>query len=442
MNHTAVGAGPGDSHSEGSARNVPLDNTSGTSTALHHGSLQTPPMPRSPMVFGVSPSHSKQNAVNTPRVNCLTEYLREERQSGPLSLDSHLFPGGLLPGAVVEVWGNSNCGKSMLTLTLIATALLPTVWKGIELGGCNTGVTLIDCDQHFSIFHLVSLMYKRVKAQLKIAKDTLSAHKEGKTTDIKPVCNVREFMDLLRTNKANLKTKIEEMVQGCLKSLYYIKCMESVQLPIVLASVDDHLAKNSDVSLVVVDSLSAFCWYDWVYRGGGKFVEMKKYYDKIFGALLANIKKHNVVLLAVKQALFLKSSEESSRKGQDEQEEEQEVLQEKRLLQDDENDMDMEEGDCMENMTESEYFGYAWVSSVTCQIIVSKMRVNPKGRSCVSHQCAVVAGTKDILQANDRNCESKEPLFSAAVTRGKQSTKLFFVIGDEGVLWRQVVHIT
>lgn len=275
---------------------------------------------------------------------------------------------------------------------------------------------------------------------MKHAKDTLSAHKQGKTSDIMPICNVQEVTELLQSNKASLKTKIEEMVQGRLKSLYYIRCMESVQFPIVLASMDDHLTKNSDVSLVVVDSLSAFCWYDWIYRGGGKFVEMKKYYDRLFSVLLANIKKHNVVLLAVKQALFLKSSEESSRKGQDEQEEEQEMFQEQRVMQDD-NDMDMEEGDSMENMTESEYLGYTWVSNVTCQVIVSKMRVNSKTRSSVSHQGVVVGRTRDTPQSSDMSCEGKEALFSAAVIRDKQSSKLFFVIGEEGVLWRQMAYV-
>ena len=427
MNDEApVGTEPGDSCVHGCAESVPQDNTSGTNTALNHTSLHTPPVPRSPMVFGASPILSKlTDAHTTPRagVSCLVEYLREERHFRPLALDSHLFPGGLQPGDVVEVWGDTNCGKSMLTLTLIASALLPTEWSGIVLGGCSTGVTLIDCDHHFSIFQLVSLMYKKVKTKLKQAKDALKEHKLGKTTDMTLISNIKEITELLRSDKTSLKIKIEEMVQGCLKSLYYIKCMESLQFPIVLASMDEHLAKTSDVSLVVVDSLSAFCWYDWIYRGGGKFFEVKKYYDKVFSVLVANIKKYKVVLLAVKHALFLKPLEETSRKGLDQHEE-------KKMSKDDEND-NMDEGDSMENMSVSEYFGYTWVSSVTCQVVVSKARCNAKILPRV-----VGAGAKDSPRSTDVKGDGKETMFSAEVIQGQQNTKLFYAIGEEGVMWR------
>ncbi|KAG0726337.1 hypothetical protein GWK47_004358 [Chionoecetes opilio] len=203
---------------------------------------------------------------------------------------------------------------------------------------------------------------------------------------------------------------------------------------------DEHLAKNSDVSLVVVDSLSAFSWYDWIYRGNGRFVELKKYYDRMFSILLANIKKHKVVLLAVKQALFVKSSEDSSRKSQDEQEE-QEMFQDHKVVQDDENDMDMEEGDVIENMTESEYLGYAWVSGVVCQVIVSKVRVDSKTHSGAFPKDVVVAGPRQAPRSVDSYCEHKEALFSVEVIKNKQSTKSYYVIGEEGVLWRRLAQI-
>lgn len=362
----------------------------------------------------------------------MVEYMREERQSKPLPLDLHLFPGGLQPGDVVEVWGNTSCGKSVLTLSLVASALLPAEWCGIELGGCSSGVTFIDCDQHFNIFQLVNLMYKRVKIQIKLAKDALNKYSMDKSAEKTPILCVKEVTELLKSNRATMKTKIEEMVQDCLKSLYYIKCVESVQFPIVFASMEEHLAKHSDVSLVVVDSLSAFCWYDWVYQGAGKFYRLKEYYDRVLSVLLGNIRKYKVVLLALKQALFLKSLEETSRMDQAKDEEEPYHHQEGKR-QRGEIDVDMVEGDDMENMKLSEYLGYRWVSSVTWRVTLSKDRVSSLSPSNVSPKRS---SSKNLLHMSDMCEGGEETVFSAEVVKDKQR-KLFFVIGEEGVIWRQ-----
>lgn len=433
-----------DSCMEGFEGSLPEGNKCGTNTPLQKESL----CPPTPGAVGTSPSHShhtahasypSKTAAPHAGLTYMVQYLREEQQSSPLLLDPHLFPGGLQPGDVVEVWGNTNCGKSLLALSLVASALLPKVWCGIELGGCSTGVTLIDCDQHFSIFQLVNLMYRKVKVQIKLAKDSLSNHKQGKAVDKTLIQSVKEVTELLQSNKTSLKAKIEEMVHGCLKSLYYIKCMESVQFPVVLASMEEHLAKHSDVSLVVVDSLSAFCWYDWVYRAAGKFNILKKYYDKVLSVLLTNTRKYKVVLLAVKQALFLKSLEASPKMDHIGEETEEPYHRQGGKGQGDENDLDMIEGDEMENMTLSEYLGYGWVSSVTYRVILSKMRVGPLSPSCVSPKRV---SSKNFSHSSDVKCENDEVVFSAEVVKAKQRKCLFFVIDEEGVIWRQapVVH--
>lgn len=388
------------------------------STPVRHPCRYTPPVPTSPLVLGTSPGHTRQ-AIRTPRAVSLVEYLREEPRT--LHIDPHLFPTGLKPGDVVEVWGNANCGKSMLAVSLVATALLPLVWCGVQIGGCDAGVLFIDCDQHFSVFQLVNLMYCKVKTRLKLARSALKEHRQGKVANTMIITNIQELTELLRCSTAALKDKVQDMVQGRLKSFHYIRCLESVQYPIALASMDEHLARNSDVCLLVVDSLSAFTWYDWIYRAGGKFAELKKYYDKVLGALLANVKKYKVALIAVKQALFLKTSEDTTRKTVNDDDERDESV----MLEDD----DMEEGDMMKNMMESEYLGYAWVSTVTCRVITTKVRVT-KGL------LSVAPGNKNARNV-DSNCDVKEELFSAEVIRNRESEKLHFVITEEGAVWRQ-----
>ncbi|XP_050717899.1 DNA repair protein XRCC2-like [Eriocheir sinensis] len=442
---TPTGAVPKDACMEGFEGSALVGSKCGTSTPLHKSCLTNPPTATlpSPLACSTPPSHNKHqtaHATHTPKaatpyagVTYMVEYMREEGQSTPLPLDPHLFPGGLQPGDVVEVWGNTGCGKSVLTLSLVASALLPAEWCGIELGGCSTGVTFIDCDQHFSIFQLVNLMYKKVKAQIKLAKDALNNYRKGKTAEKTPIHSVKEVTELLKSNKASLKTKIEEMVQDCLKSLYYIKCVESVQFPIVFASMEEHLAKHSDVSLVVVDSLSAFCWYDWAYQGAGKFYRLKEYYDRVLSVLLANIRKYKVVLLTVKQALFLKSLEETPRMDQAKDEEEPYHRQEGKG-QRGEIDVDMAEGDDMENMKLSEYLGYEWVSSVTWRVILSKVRASSLSPSSVSPKGS---SSRNLPHRSDVMCEEEEAVFSAEVVKDKQRKWLFFVIDEEGVIWRQ-----
>ncbi|XP_045127053.1 DNA repair protein XRCC2 homolog [Portunus trituberculatus] len=392
----------------------PAPNRTPKNTPVRHPCLNTPPS-TSPLLLGAS--SLTRPAIRTPQPVSLVEYLREEPRT--LYIDPHLFPSGLEPGDVVEVSGPANCGKSMLALSLIATALLPAVWCGVQVGGCEAGVLYIDCEQHFSIFQLVNLMYRKVKIRVKLARGALKEHRRSGVTDTAVIANIRDLTELLRYSTSILKDKIQDMVQGRLEGFHYIGCLQSAQYPIALGSIDEHLAKNSDVCLLVVDSLSAFSWHDWIYKANGKFVELKKYYDKLLSVLLASVKKYKVALIAVKQALFLKMCEDNPRKSV---EDEEEVREESVVLDD-----DMEEGDVTGNMMENEYLGYTWVSGVTCQVIMSKVRVG-KGLSSVS------PGNKDTKNV-DLNSEVKQ-LFSAEVIRNKESVKLQFVVTEEGLMWQ------
>lgn len=428
---TPTGKGQGDPTMEGFKGSPPAGSKHITSTPQHKACSTSSPVPYPSHRKHLTPQASRSPKPFTPYagVTYMIEYLRKERLSSPLPLDPHLFPEGLLPGDVVDVEGKTNCGKSVLILTLIASALLPTVWCGIELGGCSTGVTFIDCDQHFSIFQLFNLMYKRVKTRLKQAKNVLSTYKQNKSTGKSLIHSIKDVTELLQSSKSSLKTKIEEMVHNCLKSLYYIKCMESEQFPIVLAAMEEHLAKHSDVSLVVVESLSAFCWYDWRLRGANKFHRIREYYDRVLSVLLSNAKKYKVVLLTVKHKLF---KSWKPRRNQIKEEIEK-PLQNQRVDGQHGENKDMVGGDEMKTMAVKEYLGYGWGSSVTWRIILSKPRVRIKTPSCVTPKCA---STKDSLHTIDMRCEHKNVVFSAEILNAKQRKLLFFVIDEEGVVWR------
>lgn len=427
---------------EGFEESEPTGNKCKTTTPQHKAYFSSPSVPTvlSPLPQGISPTHGKHLTTHaahsskpaTPYAGAtyMVEYVRKEHHSAPLPVDSHLFPEGLEPGDVVEVWGNIDCGKSALILSIVASALLPRVWCGIELGGCSTGVTLIDCDQHFSIFQLVNLMYKRVKSKLKLAKNALSNHSQNMTIDKLLIHSSKEVTELLRSNKTNLKTKIEEMVHNCLKSLYYIKCLRSEQFPLVLASMEEHLAKHSDVSLVVVESLSAFCGYDRFYRGAGKLYKMREYYDRVLSVLLANARKYKVVLLTVKHALF---ENFHPRMYQVQKQKEKSYQNQRGKRQGGKNDIPTVKSNYMKNMALFEYFGYGWVSSVTWSVILSKARVSPMTPLGV---IAKRARRNDSSNNSVMRSKHKEVVFSAKVVKAKQKRSLFFVIDEEGVIWR------
>lgn len=337
-----------------------------------------------------------------------------------VDLDPCLFPGGPQAGDVIEVSGNRNCGKSLLCLRLVVAVLLPQIWKGFNVGGCGGGVIYVDSDLHFNILHLENMMQRRIKKVLKMCKDAMKKKKLGHDIDERLIDDGKEVQEILHSDKTSLKVKIDKLVRESLKSFLYLKCTDSSQFAITLMSMDELIMNKTSVSLIIIDSISAFYWYDRSYRAE-TWYKLEQYYSRIFKVFLGHVKKHKLVLLSTRQSLFQKRSV-------------QDDCQSKYLHQ-------LEEEELEEGLTEYEYMGREWASHVTCRIYLSML--NPGDMSVPksdweprneANEKSSVAITGLVKSGSDKR--SDRQMYSAEVTKKGKKIKLVFTVHEDGVRWR------
>ncbi|XP_046365880.1 DNA repair protein XRCC2-like [Haliotis rufescens] len=190
-------------------------------------------------------------------------------------VEPKLFPNGLSPGEVVELFGAEGTGKSEVLLHCIAKCILPPEWLTFDLGGLGTKVIFIDTDYKFSILRLVILLEKKI-------------------TDI-----VNTEVDETKPSS----DEIEVFITKCLKRLYLVRCNSSHQLLCTLHSLETNIAADSDFAGIMIDSISAFYWIDRCNHGDGGSAHEKNM-NKIVDILQTIAKKYNLVVMATKAAVF------------------------------------------------------------------------------------------------------------------------------------------
>ncbi|KAJ9582041.1 hypothetical protein L9F63_003624 [Diploptera punctata] len=182
-------------------------------------------------------------------------------------LDEKLFSGGLHFGDVVEITGDIGSGKTLLITQLLAKCLLPKSMFEIDIGGLGAGAIIINSDHHFQLLKLVSIME--------------STFEENQQLD---------------------SSTIEKIIKTALANLIVLNCYDRVQLLVTFHSLDNILSSNKNISLIVVDSLSAFYWQDIVISGIHK---MDFYLKKTLKTLQSCIQEHKIVIIYTKQAHFV-----------------------------------------------------------------------------------------------------------------------------------------
>ena len=126
----------------------------------------------------------------------------------------------------VEIVGDSNSGKSFFIIELIARIILP-----IEHGGKDASVILINTDHKFSITKLVEIMHK--------------------------------FINFNKETTANLNESLEnseaiDVIKSSLVKLNIIKCYNESQLENSIVQLDGLLGSNSNIVMILIDSISTF----------------------------------------------------------------------------------------------------------------------------------------------------------------------------------------
>uniref|UniRef100_A0A182YNL3 RecA family profile 1 domain-containing protein n=1 Tax=Anopheles stephensi TaxID=30069 RepID=A0A182YNL3_ANOST len=145
------------------------------------------------------------------------------------NLDPILFPdGGLRAGELIEISGESNSGKSLLCLELIARIVLPASCGGLELRA-----VLIDCENSYSKAMLLNIMEKHILNQ---AEPTLA-----------------------RT-LADDPDRMAHIQQGALARLHLVLCHSLEQFELSLLALPALFIKHTELTFVLIDSVATFYW--------------------------------------------------------------------------------------------------------------------------------------------------------------------------------------
>lgn len=151
-------------------------------------------------------------------------------------LEINIFPDGPTPGTVTELCGEEGCGKTQFLLHLLVGAILPRSQNGVEIGGLETGVLLIDTECQFSTVRLMGILESRIRH----APSRSDA--DGETS----------------ISEENL----DSVIRDSLKRLHLVRCHSSDNLLLTLHSVESLLSAQSNIGLLLLDSMSAFYWID------------------------------------------------------------------------------------------------------------------------------------------------------------------------------------
>ncbi|XP_066305040.1 DNA repair protein XRCC2-like isoform X1 [Branchiostoma lanceolatum] len=183
-----------------------------------------------------------------------------------IQLETSLFRADAGPksGDAIEFYGPEGTAKTEMLLHLTARCILPT-----SQGGLEAGVVFVDTDYHFDILRLVTVLEGRLE-----------------TTD-------------------------EDRVKQCLRRLYIVRCNSSEQLVITLHSLEHIIASSSEVSLLIVDSISAFYWLDRSTDDSISGQELNQ--RRCVDILSRYLSDYGIVLIATKQALFGHKSRKSQK---------------------------------------------------------------------------------------------------------------------------------
>ncbi|XP_077365322.1 DNA repair protein XRCC2 [Festucalex cinctus] len=128
------------------------------------------------------------------------------------------------PGAVVELFGLEGTGKTELLYHFLCRAVLPN-----DAGGLQLDVLFIDTDRTLDMLRLVSIL----DAKLAGAAGSSSSPRQQ-----------------------------EARVRACLSRLLVAHCSASQQLLVTLHTLEDRLASQPSLALILLDSASAFYWSD------------------------------------------------------------------------------------------------------------------------------------------------------------------------------------
>ncbi|KAF3911785.1 hypothetical protein AA313_de0206944 [Arthrobotrys entomopaga] len=177
---------------------------------------------------------------------------------------------------IVEISSDRTCvGKTHLLYHLACVALLPESWNGINLDGKDGAVVFIDCDGRFDILRLVDTIGYYVQTRLNLAIQYCKSRLDSRDTEmgenpqIKDQDHSDDIEEYLHLLTAIESTHIVELAEYVLTHLHLYQptspsdLLEIIStLPEYLTSSPDHSSHNHPLSLLLIDNVSAFYWFE------------------------------------------------------------------------------------------------------------------------------------------------------------------------------------
>lgn len=159
-----------------------------------------------------------------------------------------------LTNETIEIIGNTSTGKTLFLIECIAKCVIPKNFYGLD-----TSVVYIDLDGQFDVTKLVKIIKRLV-------------------------------------NNAD-----EELVKSCLKKLTLVNCYDSPTLFITFQRLKLFLTEQSQVGLVILDSVSANYWQDSI-SNGERY--MDTYVEKMISSLKLCLEDFKVPIIFTRQSYF------------------------------------------------------------------------------------------------------------------------------------------
>lgn len=198
-----------------------------------------------------------------------------------------LFVTGPEGKEIYEIVGTEGTGKTEFLLNVVASIILPKSWRNIQLHGSDASVIFIDTDYKFSIIRLAMIMEKKIIEKIETcSKNTIPPSEDD----------------------------METFITDCLKKLSLVHCNSSSHLLITLYSLETFISNNPNISVLMIDSISAFYWLDKA--TGGESTSMQELRLRQISDYLSKlVNDYNLVLFATRAILFQKKLKDYDSKG-------------------------------------------------------------------------------------------------------------------------------
>ncbi|XP_039646763.1 DNA repair protein XRCC2 isoform X2 [Perca fluviatilis] len=197
-------------------------------------------------------------------------FARLEPRRSLKDVEPRLFPddGGPDHGEVVELYGTEGTGKTELLYHLLCRCVLP-----VATGGLEVDVVFVDTDYSLDMLRLVSILDSRLNAD-------------------------------------------EAALRLCLSRLLVVHCSSSSQLLLTLHFLETSLSSRPSLSLLLIDSISAFYWLDRC-EGGASVAKQEEKLSKCAVLLGRLLRDYRITVFATCHAMRRSWSGPSSSSSSD-----------------------------------------------------------------------------------------------------------------------------